>query len=315
MIGDIDEALRSLIRGEVGSDVDVVLDAPTKDWAARRNAPTVDVYLYDIREDLRRRERGWIDVRAEGVVIGRRPAPRFFKLSYLVTAWTQRPEDEHRLLSALLACFVKYEALPSDLVNGPIAATGLSVPMTVGLPPPEDRAFADVWSALGGELKPSLDVVVTAPLDIGVDFPAGPPVREGAIVDLSSMSSGAVDHHRQRQPQFWSSGAAEGGAGGNGNGATGAGGAAPGAARAGGGTAGTRAGAAVGAPAGGAAAQASGGAASGAGGGTSAEAAAGDGPRGSGTAAGADSPGGAGGPGKAGAPGIRITRRTRGPSS
>ena len=65
MIGAIDEALRSLIRAEVvGSDVEVVLDAPTKDWAARRNAPTVDVYLYDIREDLRRRERGWVDVRA-----------------------------------------------------------------------------------------------------------------------------------------------------------------------------------------------------------------------------------------------------------
>ena len=42
----------------VPKDVDVVFDAPTKDWAARRNAPTVNLYLYDIREDLRRRERG-----------------------------------------------------------------------------------------------------------------------------------------------------------------------------------------------------------------------------------------------------------------
>lgn len=310
MIGDIDEALRSLIRGEVGSDVEVVLDAPTKDWAARRNAPTVDVYLYDIREDLRRRERGWIDVRDHGVLIGRRPAPRFFKLSYLVTAWTQRPEDEHRLLSALLACFIRYEALPPDLVNGPVAATGLSVPLTVGLPPPEDRAFADVWSALGGELKPSLDVVVTAPLDVGVDFPAGPPVREGAIVDLSSMSSGAVDHRRQRRPQFWP--AEEGGAGGNGNGATGAGGSSAGAASAGGGSAGTRAGAGAGGPA----TDAEDAAASGVGGGTGAEAgAAGHGPGTAGTSGGAGGPGAAGGPGKAGAPGIRITRRTRGPSS
>lgn len=204
MIGDIDEALRSLIKAEVvGSDVEVVLDAPTKDWAARRNAPTVDVYLYDIREDLRRRERGWVDIRDKGVLVGRRPAPRFFKMSYLVTAWTQRPEDEHRLLSALLACFVKYDAIPPDLLSGPVAQTGLVVPLTVGLPPPEDRAFADVWSALGGELKPSLDVVVNAPLDIGVDFPAGPPVREGALIDLSSVSAPAVDHRRQRRPQFW----------------------------------------------------------------------------------------------------------------
>ena len=40
MIGEVDEALRTLVREAVGSpDVEVVLDAPTKDWAARRNAP------------------------------------------------------------------------------------------------------------------------------------------------------------------------------------------------------------------------------------------------------------------------------------
>ena len=50
------------------------------------------------------------------------------------------------------------------------------MPVTVALPPPEDRAFADVWSALGGELKPSIDVVVSAPIDTGQQFELGPPV-------------------------------------------------------------------------------------------------------------------------------------------
>lgn len=202
MISQIDEALRSLVRSEVvgGTEVDVVLDAPTKDWAARRNAPTVDVYLYDIREDLRRRERGWVDVRGEGGnVIGRRPSPRHFKMSYLVTAWTQRPEDEHRLLSSLLQCFMKYDALPRELVVGPLAEATVTVPLSVGLPPPEDRGFADVWSALGGELKPSLDVVVIAPLDSGIGFPAGPPVEQGLVVDLSDLVDGGRDDHRQQR--------------------------------------------------------------------------------------------------------------------
>jgi hypothetical protein len=44
------------------------------------------------------------------------------------------------------------------------------------LPPPEDRGFADVWSALGGELKPSIDVVVSAPINTGQQFEVGPPV-------------------------------------------------------------------------------------------------------------------------------------------
>ena len=90
-----------------------------------------------------------------------------------MTAWTQRPEDEHRLLSSLLVCFLRYDALPADLLTGPLAELGLPVPLTIALPPPEDRAFADVWSALGGELKPSLDIVVSAPTDTGRRLPGG----------------------------------------------------------------------------------------------------------------------------------------------
>ena len=93
MIYEVDEALRALVRRDAlpGSDVEVVFDAPTKDWASRRNTPTVDIYLYDIREDLRRRERGMInDYDSAGRVVDRRLPPRYFKLSYLVTAWTQR---------------------------------------------------------------------------------------------------------------------------------------------------------------------------------------------------------------------------------
>src|SRR6478752_691959 len=63
VIHEVDVALRSLIEREAtdGTEVEVVFDAPTKDWAGRRNVPTIDVYLYDIREDLRRRERGLIN--------------------------------------------------------------------------------------------------------------------------------------------------------------------------------------------------------------------------------------------------------------
>ena len=51
--------------------------------------------------------------------------PRHFKLSYLVTAWTQRPEDEHRLLSALLACFLRHDAMPARRCStGPLAELG-----------------------------------------------------------------------------------------------------------------------------------------------------------------------------------------------
>ncbi|GAA1771954.1 DUF4255 domain-containing protein [Kocuria aegyptia] len=201
MIAQVDDALRTLVRTQAlaGAEVEVAFDAPTKDWAARRNAPTVNLYLYDIREDLRRRERGFADERDEdGTVLRRRPAPRHFKLSYLVTAWTQRPEDEHLLLDQLLRCFLHYEALPDELVAGRLAEPRLPVPMTVGLPPPEDRAFADVWSALGGELKPSLDIVVIAPVETGVVYEIAPPASAGTVVDMADRTGTAADIGRRR---------------------------------------------------------------------------------------------------------------------
>jgi hypothetical protein len=188
VIHEVDSALRALIDRESGiRDVEVVFDAPTRDWASRRTTPTIDVYLYDIREDLRRRERGVLNEYNEDEtrIIGRHLPPRHFKLSYLVTAWTQRPEDEHRLLAALLAAFVRYDALPADMLSGPLAELGLPVPLTVGLPPPEDRGFADVWSALGGELKPSIDVVVSAPINTGQQFEVGPPVTTPPLFTFS----------------------------------------------------------------------------------------------------------------------------------
>lgn len=201
MIHEVDEALRTLIRREAlnGADVEVLFDAPTKEWAARRNSPAVDVYLYDIREDLRWRTYGSVNVRGDGgMVAGRQGPPRYFKLSYLVTAWTQRPEDEHRLLASVLTCFLRFEALPAEMLTGALAEQGVPVRVSIALPPPEDRALSDVWSALGGELKPSLDIVTLVAIDARGPAGVGPPVTEQPKVALSSPGGQSETARRHR---------------------------------------------------------------------------------------------------------------------
>lgn len=56
VIHDVDQLLEKVVRRDAlnGSSVDLVFDAPTKDWVARRSGPCVNLYLYDIREDLAR---------------------------------------------------------------------------------------------------------------------------------------------------------------------------------------------------------------------------------------------------------------------
>ncbi len=194
MIHDVDESLRALVQRDAlnGSGVEVAFDAPTKDWVARRSAPVVNLYLYDIREDLSRRDTAWVEVKGDdGRVKERRLPPRRFRLSYLATAWTQRPEDEHRLLSALLAGFLRHEYFPAELLKGTLEGEEIPVLVTVALPPDDERKIADTWSALGGELKPSLDVVVTAPMNIARSIEAGPPVLEEPRLAVLSTTSGA----------------------------------------------------------------------------------------------------------------------------
>ncbi|MFF5894475.1 DUF4255 domain-containing protein [Streptomyces argenteolus] len=187
MIHEVDDILRGLlVRGAfAGSDVEVTFDAPTREWAARRNGPTIDAYLYDIREDTKRRQRGKMSLRDEqGIVLKQHQPPRWFRLAYLVTAWTKRPQDEHRMLSAVLHTLLPKEILPPEDLTGTLAGLGLSVPLTVAGLHNEARSLADIWSALGGELKPSLDVVITAPFLAYPEYAVGPPVTEGLGVEV-----------------------------------------------------------------------------------------------------------------------------------
>ncbi|MEU3556178.1 DUF4255 domain-containing protein [Streptomyces fragilis] len=192
MIHEVDEGLRRLL-GESGleaSGVEVVFDAPTRDWAARRSAPTVCVFLYDIREDAVRRGSGAGEVYdADGHLVARRTPPRWFELTYLVTAWASRPQDEHRLLSEVLTCLVATDTLPTRLLTGTLAELGLTVALDTAGAAADVPAAADVWSALGGELKASLGVRVRAPL-AGATTATAPPVTEGLVVRSAARHGG-----------------------------------------------------------------------------------------------------------------------------
>ena len=204
MIHDVDEALGALVRRDVlngQSGIDVSFEAPTTDWSARRNTPTVNLFLYDITEDVKRREVMFERVVEDsGEVRARRLPPRRYALCYLVTAWTQRPEDEHRLLAALLGCFLQYPTMPRDLLPAALAAVGQELIVNVGLPRPEWRQAIDVWSSLGGELKPSLDLIVNAPIVLPEEHGVGPIVRElPRFAVTADGSDEEVQARRRRQ--------------------------------------------------------------------------------------------------------------------
>ncbi|MCW2608638.1 MAG: hypothetical protein JWO60_3331 [Frankiales bacterium] len=202
MIGTVDDALRRTVREVLPDEaVTVTFEAPTRDWAARRSGPAVDLYLYDVHEDVGRRLAGRLPVREAGRLTGERTPQRWYALSYLLTCWTSRPEDEHALLSTCLVGLLRYEVLPPAWL-GPGVDPEQPCRLDVAQPPPAERRSPDLWSALGRQLKPSLDLTVTVALDVGTVRPVGPLVVEPPVLVAAGLSpaEGRKETRAHRRP-------------------------------------------------------------------------------------------------------------------
>jgi Pvc16 N-terminal domain/Carboxypeptidase regulatory-like domain len=180
-IADLDEGLRSLLRRELQrhgfDEVEIAFDAPAKEWSGKLTGPTVDLFLYDLREAADRATSNPREQRGNGRALTL-PPPLHLELTYAVTAWTKAVEDEHRLLSQVLAILYSFTNVPTDVLP-PNANGGLiSADTSVGRPREEK---ADFWSAVGGQYKASIDYVVHITVESGATFERGPEVRSRTI--------------------------------------------------------------------------------------------------------------------------------------
>jgi hypothetical protein len=182
MLHLLDESLETFLRAVVPlstRDVDVVFEAPDGDWAAGISRPTVDLYLWDVRVNLSEREYGEQLLPGEnGMRYRRDPLPRV-DCRYLVTAWTTEVRDEHALLGRVLTALLLNPVIAVEHLRGPLSVV-LPLP-TLQLTSGDGSENSDFWSALGGQLKPGLDLMVTATVDAAAFAEAGPPVGELAV--------------------------------------------------------------------------------------------------------------------------------------
>lgn len=193
MIQSLDETIKKILTEKGPLDpreVEISFDVPKRDWAAGLTRPTVNLYLYDIRENLglKQTQQTWIVERdiATGKAAKRRP-PMRIDVSYLITAWTRVVEDEHALLWAVLATLYEYPELPAQLVQGRLKGQEVPIRTEIARVDGVLRNAADFWTALDNQLKPSLNYQVTLPLDIELlKKEPGPPVLKllGRLSDL-----------------------------------------------------------------------------------------------------------------------------------
>jgi hypothetical protein len=182
-LADLDEALRTLLKRELErhgfEGVDIAFDAPASDWSAKLTNPTVNLVLYDLRENVADAEVTPRDARVNGATISV-PPPMRLEITYSVTAWTKAVQDEHRLLSQVLAILFSHVSLPADLLDGRLASASLlrAIETEVGRPKEEK---ADFWTSIGGRYKASIDYAVKLEVESGLTFTRGPDVRTQTV--------------------------------------------------------------------------------------------------------------------------------------
>jgi hypothetical protein len=174
MIDDVDLTLRRLLEDKLPrprTDFAVRFDQPSEDWELTAGL-NLNVYLYDVRENLDLRDPvPRLMLQPDGTTTRRQPPARI-NLFYVVTAWSglaQHTEaqilEEHRLLADVLRTLLRYPTLPRDVLQGSLVGQEPPLPTLVaqmgdGLPHPP----AEFWSALQSPIRPSLNLIVTIAL-------------------------------------------------------------------------------------------------------------------------------------------------------
>jgi hypothetical protein len=182
-LADLDEALRTLLKRELErhgfEGVDIAFDAPASDWSAKLTNPTVNLFLYDLRENVAEADVSTRDIRVNGAVMSA-PPPMRLEVTYSVTAWTKAVQDEHRLLSQVLAILFSHVSLPPDVLDGRLASASLlrKIETEVGRPKEEK---ADFWTSIGGRYKASVDYAIKLEVESGMTFTRGPEVRSQTV--------------------------------------------------------------------------------------------------------------------------------------
>jgi len=168
---------------------------------------TVDLFLYDVREDMELRSNEPLRTRSAGGV-QMHQAPLRVLCSYLVTAWpvggTELTLQEHRLLAQTLQVLARNKQIPAPFLKGKLIGQEPPLPTmtarTEGLKDPHE-----FWTAIGNKMRPSFIVTATIAMDLfppvsvpevivsEIDLVGSPRFRIGGYVTDAATHAPVVD--------------------------------------------------------------------------------------------------------------------------
>lgn len=169
MLEDLDETIRQLLIAEMpvkNGEIEISFDQPKREWSARLSKPTLNLFLYDVRENNVLRQHQWeqLPANASDPRAHLKRLPFRVDCTYMLTTWATIPEDEHRLLTRGLLALFRFPILPEDRLVGSLRNPPFDIQAHLAS---HDKLInpAEVWSALDNEIRPTVSYIVTLALD------------------------------------------------------------------------------------------------------------------------------------------------------
>lgn len=187
MLHDLDKTLEELLKAElppafVGDNattrVSISFATPDREFAGQiANAPVINLFLYDVRENLELRNNEWVlDRQPNGAATRKRPAVRV-DCSYAITIWTpgnqSDPPTEHRLLGEVMKALLRHPTIPAAVLQGSMQEQEI-LPRGLTLRPTQLQSLGEFWQAMGGRPKPALNYTVTIAIPVHEETEAVP---------------------------------------------------------------------------------------------------------------------------------------------
>jgi hypothetical protein len=207
MIDDLSKTLKYILSSEAKKEPDkfpqlasaeIEFVRPVKEYKPKP-PQTVCLFLYDIREnrELRTNEPARVDRNGQKTLIG---PPLRVDCSYLITAWPaeataatgkdgvdqETARDivlrEHLLLSEVLQVLARYPVIPLNLLQGKLANPEQEYPPPMITARAEGLSnISEFWTAIGSNLRPSLNVKATISMQVAQPKPEAKPVVERVL--------------------------------------------------------------------------------------------------------------------------------------
>ncbi len=172
MIADLDQTIEKLLIAEFpikNGEIDIAFDQPKREWSARLSRPTLNFFLFDIRENNILRQHQWekmaqLPGNGGPPNIQQKRTPFRINCHYIITSWAANPKDEHRLLSRALLTLFRYPILPESSLMGDLKTQPFKIQAQLVT---HDHLTnpAELWGAMDNEIRPSMSYLLTIAAD------------------------------------------------------------------------------------------------------------------------------------------------------